>query len=58
LFFADSTNSFIRPGTPFDFNLLEEQRERIVNLFKNEGYFYFSNDEVGYLADSSKYEKK
>lgn len=58
LFFADSTNSFIRPGIPFDFNLLEEQRERIVNLYKDEGYFYFSNDEVSYLADSSKYEKE
>ncbi len=58
LFFADSVNSFINPGTPFDFNLLEEQRIKIVNLFKNEGYFYFSNDEVSYLADSSKYEKE
>ena len=55
LFFADSVNSFIKPGTSFDFNLLEEQRTRIVNLFKNEGYFYFSNDEVSYLADSSKH---
>ncbi len=58
LFFADSTNSFIRAGTPFDFNILEEQRNRIVNLYKNEGYFYFSNDEVSYLADSTKYEKE
>jgi outer membrane translocation and assembly module TamA len=58
LFFADSVKLFIEPGTPFDFNLLEEQRTNIVNHFKNEGYFYFTTDEVNYLADSSKYEKE
>ncbi len=58
IFFADTTNSIIKPGTPFDFNFLEEQRTRIVNHFKNEGYYYFSNDDVSYLADSSKFEKE
>ena len=58
LFYADSLNTHISPGTPFDFNLLENQRSRIVNHFKNRGYFYFSNDEVSYLADSSKYERE
>ncbi|WP_175550018.1 translocation and assembly module lipoprotein TamL [Mariniphaga anaerophila] len=58
LFFNDSAKAFIRPGTPFDFSLLEQQRSKIVNLFKNEGYYYFSKDEVSYLADSSLYEKE
>lgn len=58
LFYADSANMFIRPGTPFDFNMLEQQRNRIVDLYKNEGYYYFSNDEVSYLADSSKVDKE
>lgn len=58
LFFNDSARTFISPGTPFDFNLLEEQRASIVNLFKNEGYYYFSKDEVSYLADSSLFEKE
>src|SRR5690606_23897038 len=51
-FFADSLHTYIHPGTPFDFVLLENQRKRIVNHFNNLGYFYFSNDEVSYLADS------
>ncbi len=58
LFLNDSVTSYISPGAPFDFNLLEQQRTSIVNLFKNHGYFYFSKDEVSYLADSSLYEKE
>src|SRR5690606_31573489 len=58
LFNADSANTFIKPGTPFDFNLLEEQRNKIVNLFRNEGYYFISNDEVSYLADSSKFDRE
>lgn len=56
LFYNDSAKTFINPGTPFDFNLLEQQRTNIVNLFKNKGYYYFSKDEVSYLADSTLFE--
>jgi outer membrane protein assembly factor BamA len=58
IFFNDSARSFISVNTPFDFVLLENQRSKIVNLFKNEGYFYFSIDEVNYLADSIMFEKE
>lgn len=58
IFFNDSAKSFISINTPFDFNLLEKQRARIVNLFKNEGYYYFTADEVSYLADSTLYERE
>ena len=55
LFLNDSVKSNIQPGSPFDYDLLEEQREEIVELFKNNGYFYFSKNDVNYLADSSNY---
>ena len=58
LFFNDSTKTFVRPGTPFDFYLLDKQRLSIVDLFRNNGYYYFSKDDVKYLADSSKYSKE
>ncbi len=58
IFINDSAQTFISPGTPFDFNLLEEQQTKIVNLFKDEGYYYFSKDDVKYLADSSLYSKE
>ena len=58
LFLSDSTKTYIRPGTPFDFYLLDKQRLSIVDLFRNNGYYYFSKDDVKYLADSSKYSKE
>jgi outer membrane protein assembly factor BamA len=57
LFFKDSTNLLLTAGTPFDFNLLEEQRQDIVELYKNEGIYYFSQDDVSYLADTTKFDK-
>jgi outer membrane protein assembly factor BamA len=57
-FFRNESNVLLEQGTPFDFNLLEKQREEIVNLFRNKGYYYFSNDDVSYLADSTKAEKE
>ena len=58
IFFRDSIGSFLSPGTPFDLNLLEQQQTQIVNLFKNEGYYFFTKDDVKYLADSSLYQKE
>lgn len=56
LFLNDSAKAYIRPGTPFKYDILEEQRENIVELYKNNGYYYFSKDDVRYLADSSRFE--
>ena len=59
LFFKDSTTiTHIKPGTPFDFLLLENQRDEIVKLFKNNGYYSFSKEDISYLADSTKSEKE
>lgn len=57
-FYKDSSEILISPGTPFDFNRLEEQREDIVDLYRNKGYFYFNKDDVSYIADSSRFEKE
>lgn len=57
-FYKDSSEILITPGTPFDFNRLEEQREDIVDLYRNKGYFYFNKDDVSYIADSSRFEKE
>jgi outer membrane protein assembly factor BamA len=58
IFYSDSLATILSPGTPFDFNLLEKNRTDIVNLYRNEGYYYFSKEQVRYLADSTKYEKE
>jgi outer membrane protein assembly factor BamA len=56
LFFEDSARTILQPGTPFDFDLLDEHRNSIVDLYKNNGFFYISRDDISYLADSSKFE--
>ena len=58
LFLKDTARTHIRPGTPFDFFMLENQRNEIVRLFRNNGYYYFSREDVSYLADSTKSEKE
>lgn len=58
LFHSDSIKTTVKPGTPFDFNLLEKQRENIVDLYRNHGYFYFNKDNVSYIADSTQYERE
>ena len=58
VFMNDSVKSEIKSGSPFDFDLLEEQRTNIVNAFKNKGFYYFSNQDVKYLADTTKYAKQ
>lgn len=57
LFFKDTLKTHIRQGTAFDYFLLDNQRNEIVNLFRNNGYYYFSREDVSYLADSTKSEK-
>ncbi len=58
LFFSDSVQTSIQPGTPFDYDILEKQRGNIVDMFRNNGYYFFSKDDVRYLADSTRYNKQ
>ncbi|MDD4226466.1 MAG: BamA/TamA family outer membrane protein [Mariniphaga sp.] len=58
LFFRDSAGIRLNPGIPFDLNLLDQKRSAIVDLYKNDGYYYFSKDEVSFLADSNRYDQE
>jgi len=50
---ADSAKSLIQPGKQYDVDLLDNERDRIVNLLRHNGYYYFNKDLVSFLADSS-----
>jgi outer membrane protein assembly factor BamA len=50
--FNDTTHSLIKKTFVFDQSKLEKERERISNLFKNKGYFYFTVDFVRFKVDS------
>ncbi len=58
IFNGSSVSRALREGDPFDFYELEKQQNRIVDLYKNHGYFYFNKNLVRGKADTSLYEKQ
>ncbi len=49
----DSSNTLIKKDKPYDIDLLEKERKRIVLLLKNKGYYYFNKDFISFYADSN-----
>lgn len=49
----DSSNLLIKPGKRFDVDLLQEERNRLTRLIRNEGYFYFSKEYIYFEADTN-----
>lgn len=49
---GDGSRSVLRPGVRLDGELLTEEAARIERTLRNEGFFNFSSDNVGYLADT------
>jgi len=54
LYFYKSDIEEIKPGDPFDVYSFEKQQLEIVDLFRNNGYYYFSKDDIRFLADSNR----
>lgn len=46
--------AIIRKGDAFDVATLEHERKRITDLFRNNGYYYYQNNDASYLADTTK----
>lgn len=44
--------SYITQGVPFDVEILDQERNRISQLFRNNGYYYFQSGYASYLADT------
>ena len=42
----------IKKGGPFNVSKLEQERQRITRLFRNNGYYYYKNGYASYLADT------
>jgi len=49
----DSLRSLIQPGSLFDVYALNNERERISNLMRRDGYYNFTRDHLMYTADST-----
>ena len=46
-------DAVIRKGDAFDVATLEQERKRITALFRNNGYYYYQNNDASYLADTT-----
>ena len=45
--------TLIKKGVIFDIDLLDEERERIKKILKNQGYYYFTKDFIKFKVDST-----
>jgi len=58
LYFNSALKSEINEGDAFDIEAIEKHQLNIVKLYRDNGYFYFSKDDVKFIADSSVHEKQ
>lgn len=49
---ADSMNAKIHRGDAFNIETLENERQRIATLFRNNGYYYYNKNNAAYVADT------
>lgn len=50
---AHKAEAYIHRGVPFDVPTLNSERQRIGRLLRNNGYYYFQDGYLSYLADTT-----
>jgi len=58
LVLSDTLNRLISRNSRFDMDVLQNERKRIENLLKEQGYFFFSHDFINFDADTTRGSKK
>ncbi|MEG1948991.1 MAG: BamA/TamA family outer membrane protein [Odoribacter sp.] len=53
LVLADTLHTHLRLGMPMDVEILENERERITQMLRKNGYYNFSKNFIQYYADTS-----
>lgn len=46
-------HTFLKPGSPYGLDVIKNERDRIVAHLKNNGFFYFSSDDLLINVDST-----
>lgn len=49
---ADSINAVLHNGDPFNVETLESERQRLSDLFRDNGYYYYDKNDAAYMADT------
>ncbi len=52
LFFADTTNSLVKSGIALSEDILNDEVDRVVSNFRNNGYFQFNKNHFFFNADT------
>jgi len=50
---ATKDDALIKPGSPLDAAVMDEERSRLARLFRNNGYYYYQSGYASYLADTT-----
>ncbi|MCB0696556.1 MAG: BamA/TamA family outer membrane protein [Chitinophagaceae bacterium] len=50
--------TFLRSGKAYSADLVEKERSRITSVLKEKGYYYFSNNNISFVLDTTKKEYK
>ena len=50
---SSSKGSFLKPGKPYDLDVIQAERNRIDGFLKEKGFFYFNPDYIYVATDSS-----
>lgn len=51
---ATKSEALIKTGSPLDAATMDEERSRLAQLFRNNGYYYYQPGYASYLADTMK----
>ena len=46
--------SLLKAGEQYDVNVLEQERQRISDILRNRGYYYFQPQYIEFLADTTR----
>jgi len=50
---SDTLNSLIKKRKPLDVDVLQDERSRLQSYLQNNGYYFFSKDNITFTADTS-----
>lgn len=49
---AQKNATFLKPGQPFTYTLLEREQSRLTEILRNEGYYKFTNENIRFVLDT------
>ncbi|MBQ5663136.1 MAG: BamA/TamA family outer membrane protein [Bacteroidaceae bacterium] len=50
---ADSTETLLKRGMPFNINTLNKERERVTEMLRNVGFYKFQKEYISFVADTA-----